>query len=419
MPSGRRVAVIGAGPAGLSAAWYLVERGHEVTIYDTNEKPGGSLRYSIPEFRLPEKVLDRELEPLWEAGVRFVDDTALGYEVTLEGLLDAGFDAVLVGIGAWQTREPQAARAAKPSSRASSCCARSARARRSRITDTVAVIGDGTAALRRGADRAPPGRQVGHRPRPARRRRTSRPAPATSPPPSRRASRSSSTSPPRRSSLGKTGRARGGRVRAPRPLQEPHARDARTRASRSPATTVISAVSYVPDLGDSSDEMTLSAWNTLEANYYTGRTRDAGVFAAGDAVTGARSVIHAVAAGKRSALAIDAWLRGTDLVELEEQLAVYAGQPYLEQLADAAKLGDAGRAPRRAQPGLAQDGHRRRAGEARHHAQDGQGAAHRRLRRGREGLLAGRRPRRGDALPAVRLPSHGACDLQKLGVEYA
>ncbi len=59
MPSGRRVAVIGAGPAGLTAAWYLTECGHEVTVYDTNEKPGGSLRYSIPEFRLPEKVLDR------------------------------------------------------------------------------------------------------------------------------------------------------------------------------------------------------------------------------------------------------------------------------------------------------------------------------------------------------------------------
>ena len=79
------MAVIGAGPAGLSCAWYLTETGHEVTIYDTNEKPGGMLRYSIPEFRLPEKVLDRELAPLFDAGVRFIDGVALGHEVTVEG----------------------------------------------------------------------------------------------------------------------------------------------------------------------------------------------------------------------------------------------------------------------------------------------------------------------------------------------
>ena len=63
VPTGRRVAVIGAGPAGLAAAWFLTQGGHEVTIYDANEEPGGSLRYSIPEFRLPGKVVEKELEP--------------------------------------------------------------------------------------------------------------------------------------------------------------------------------------------------------------------------------------------------------------------------------------------------------------------------------------------------------------------
>ncbi len=67
-PSGRRVAVIGAGPAGLSAAWFLAEKGHQVTIYDEHEEPGGLLRYGIPEFKLPQRVLEDELRPLWEAG---------------------------------------------------------------------------------------------------------------------------------------------------------------------------------------------------------------------------------------------------------------------------------------------------------------------------------------------------------------
>ena len=158
MPSGRRVAVIGAGPAGLTAAWYLTECGHEVTVYDTNAKPGGSLRYSIPEFRLPEKVLDAELQPLWDAGVRFADDTALGYEVTVEGLLDAGFDAVVLGVGAWQ-----GARATIPGSDAAiealDMLRKVREGRKVRLTDHVAVIGDGTTAL----DAARTARRLGAR----------------------------------------------------------------------------------------------------------------------------------------------------------------------------------------------------------------------------------------------------------------
>ena len=107
------------------------------------------------------------------------------------------------------------------------------------------------------------------------------------------------------------------------------------------ATTVVMATGYAPRLGDSADYLPL-ADSRLIANYYTGRTPEEGVFAAGDALTGSRSVIHAVAGGKRSALAVDAWLRGEDLEQLEEQLAVYNGLPYLDQLKDEAQLGELG-----------------------------------------------------------------------------
>jgi len=108
------------------------------------------------------------------------------------------------------------------------------------------------------------------------------------------------------------------------------------------ATTVISAVDFTPEVGDSDEELAFSPWGTLEANHFTGRTSTTGVFAGGDAVTAAKSAIHAVASGKRTALAIDAWLRGEDLGKLESRLAVYGGLPYLEQLKDAAKLGPLG-----------------------------------------------------------------------------
>ena len=114
--SGKRVAVVGAGPAGLSAAWFLTQRGHQVTVYDAEPKPGGLLRYSIPEFRLPEKVLDQELQPLWEAGARFVSESKfVGYE-SPAGLLDMGFDAVVVSTGSGATpaarRDPDTAKTA-------------------------------------------------------------------------------------------------------------------------------------------------------------------------------------------------------------------------------------------------------------------------------------------------------------------
>ena len=161
------------------------------------------------------------------------------------------------------------------------------------------------------------------------------------------------------------------------------------------ATTVVMATGYAPRLGDSADYLPL-ADSRLIANYYTGRTPEEGVFAAGDAITGSQSVIHAVAGGKRSALAVDAWLRGEDLEELEERLAVYNGLPYLDQLKDEEQLGELGARLAERSPGVAQDGRERRGRDSRHHAQGRQAEApHGHRPRGREGLQPRRRPRGG------------------------
>ena len=97
--SGKRVAVVGGGPAGLAAAWFLAKNGHAVTIYDSEERLGGSLRRDVSEGRLPEEVLDRELQPLWEAGVRFRGKSDIGSEVDPDTLLHVGFDAVIMTLG--------------------------------------------------------------------------------------------------------------------------------------------------------------------------------------------------------------------------------------------------------------------------------------------------------------------------------
>ncbi len=104
--SGKRVAVIGSGPAGAAAAYYLLIAGHDVTIYERDEAPGGMLRYGIPEYRLPkEQVLDPEYESITRLGGRFVCNQALGRDFSLDDLQNQGFDAVLVAIGCYDTNK--------------------------------------------------------------------------------------------------------------------------------------------------------------------------------------------------------------------------------------------------------------------------------------------------------------------------
>ena len=103
--SGHRVAVIGGGPAGLSAAYYLANMGHEVTIFEAMPQLGGMLRYGIPEFRLPKKVLNKEIEDILRAGVRPQTGKKLGVDFTIKSLKESGFEAIFLGIGAWQNQK--------------------------------------------------------------------------------------------------------------------------------------------------------------------------------------------------------------------------------------------------------------------------------------------------------------------------
>ncbi|WP_116113693.1 NAD(P)-binding protein [Austwickia chelonae] len=96
--SGRRVLVVGAGPSGLSAAYHLARRGHEVEIHDSSPQPGGMMRYGIPEYRLPRSVLDREIVRLTDMGIRIVTDHVVKDLLTEQKT--GGFDAVFVAIGA-------------------------------------------------------------------------------------------------------------------------------------------------------------------------------------------------------------------------------------------------------------------------------------------------------------------------------
>ena len=99
-PRGKKVAIIGSGPAGMSAAYYLAKTNFSVTIFEAAHEPGGLLRYAIPEFRLPQKVLDEQFSQLKSLGVEIQTDVVFGRTLMIDELFMRGFSAVLLATGA-------------------------------------------------------------------------------------------------------------------------------------------------------------------------------------------------------------------------------------------------------------------------------------------------------------------------------
>jgi formate dehydrogenase (NADP+) beta subunit len=102
--SGKKVAIIGSGPAGLTAAFYLRKKGHQVTVFEARSKAGGMMRYGIPRYRLPEDLLDKEIKDIFDLGIEFKPNQVLGKQVTLDQLEKEGYEAVFLGVGAQVSR---------------------------------------------------------------------------------------------------------------------------------------------------------------------------------------------------------------------------------------------------------------------------------------------------------------------------
>lgn len=99
--TGKKIAVIGAGPGGLTCAYFMRRQGHEVTVYDAHEKAGGVLYYGIPHYRLPRDIVERFVEALQDMGIKFVMNTMVGTDIAIETVV-AENDGVYMGTGAWK-----------------------------------------------------------------------------------------------------------------------------------------------------------------------------------------------------------------------------------------------------------------------------------------------------------------------------
>ena len=99
-PNGHKVAVVGAGPAGITVAGELVKKGYDVTVFESLQQAGGVLVYGIPEFRLPDEVVASEVEKLKDLGVKFETNTIVGRTMSLDGIRDEGYEAIFLGTGA-------------------------------------------------------------------------------------------------------------------------------------------------------------------------------------------------------------------------------------------------------------------------------------------------------------------------------
>ena len=145
--NGKTVAILGGGPAGLSAAYYLVQAGVEVTVYEAEDKAGGMFRYGIPDYRLPQDTLDREIDTILRLGVKLQTGVRVGRDIELQELLDT-HDAVILAHGAWKSRGLRVKGEDRPGVIAGIEFLRDvALGARPDLGDRVAVIGGGNTAI--------------------------------------------------------------------------------------------------------------------------------------------------------------------------------------------------------------------------------------------------------------------------------
>ncbi len=324
-PNGHKVAVIGSGPSGLTAAGDLAKMGYKVTVYEALHTPGGVLVYGIPEFRLPKDIVRQEIDGLKAIGVDIETDVVIGKTITVDELFEMGNEAVFIGSGAGLPRFMNI-----PGESLNGVYSANEFLTRINLMKAylpgaktpiqhakrVAVVGGGNVAMdaarcakRLGAEEVYIVYRRGMEELPARKEEVEH---------AEEEGIIFKTLSNPTEILGDDKGYVSGIVCQEMELGEPDASGRRRPVAKEGCTFTLDVDSVIMSIGTSPNPLIRSTTPGLEANSHgclitkgeDGETTRQGVYAGGDAVTGAATVILAMGAGKHAAKAIDAYIRG-------------------------------------------------------------------------------------------------------------
>jgi heterodisulfide reductase subunit A len=318
-----KVAVIGSGPAGLTAAYFIVKMGYPVTVFEKDPKPGGMLRYCLPMYRLPEDVLDAEIKYIVDTGVEVRTNINVGEDISLEGLLNGGYRAVFIAAGAPRSRAMNIeGEGLVGVTKALDFLKEVHTGKIEGLSGRVVVVGGGDAAI----DSARTAIRLGPDQVTVMYRRRKEDMPAR--PEEVEEAESEGV---KFVFLANPIRVLGNeaieavectRMRLGEPDSSGRRRPVPIPGSEFavPADLLVEAVGEITNLSFITEGIKVTRRETVEVDPITFETSMPGIFAGGDVVTGPKSVIDAIAAGKTAARAIDLYLKGEglDVLRAEE-----------------------------------------------------------------------------------------------------
>ncbi len=345
---GKKVAVVGAGPAGLTAAYYLAIEGYDVDVFEALPVAGGWLAVGIPEYRLPKDVLKAEIEVIEELGVKIHLNTAIGKDIPFEKLRK-DYDAVFIGCGTMKSSKLNIpGEEMEGVVHGVDYLKRINLGEKVSLGDRVAVIGGGNVAM----DAVRTAVRTGSKNVFILYRRTRAEMPAA-PEEIEEAIEEGIEMKflvaPKRV-VGKDGKVTG--IECTRmELGEPDASGRRRPVEIKGSEFTIDCDAIVPAIGQEADlsfipkesGVSINKWNNIDSDAVTYQTTIPGIFSGGDVVTGPQTVVKAVFAGKEAAVSIDRFLKG-------EEVAAGRAKDWKKDLADKADVSKVAKAPRVSYP---------------------------------------------------------------------
>ncbi len=327
--TGRRVAIVGAGPSGLSAAYYSAIMGHDVTVFERQNHAGGMMRYGIPEYRLPKATLDQEIGLIQSLGVKIMTGKALGTHLMLEDL-HRDFDAVYLAIGSWRATPLHIEGENLPGVWLGiQYLEQVTRGEKIDLGQQVVVIGGGNTAI----DCARTALRQGAKSVKLLYRRTREEMPAE--PYEVEEAIHEGVEMLFLMAPNKVEMIEGRKMlRCIRmQLGEPDRSGRRRPVPVEGSDELIAADTIIGAIGQSTNTqflyndlpVRLNKWGDIDINPRTGQTSEDNIFAGGDCVTGPATVIQAVAAGRHAAFAMDSYLNRGYVPEDKEDYACSRG----------------------------------------------------------------------------------------------